>query len=255
MNGRTAKGWLYPALLLAALVGLWQVLASSGALAELFGVERFLVPSPAEIAEALWENRSLLLENSWTTLREILIGFAASVVLGLGFALAMHLSATIRLATYPLVVGSQAVPIIVFAPILVILFGYGILPKILIIAVVCFFPITIATIGGLRSVDREAIEMMRTLYASRRQILVRVEAPRALPEFFAGAKIAAAIAPIAAVFAEWAGASSGLGRLILLDNGRLETARVFAEAFVLAVIGVALYAVVALAQRLVVTWR
>lgn len=249
------RRWLLPLLLLATLLGAWQVAAGSGLLADLFGIEEFLVPSLAEIAESLWENRTLLLENSWTTLREVLIGYGFAIVVGVGLALAMHLSQLVRLSTHPLVIASQAIPIIVFAPILMILLGFGIWPKILIIGVICFFPITIATLAGLGSVERDAIEMMRTLYASRRQILTRVEAPSALPEFFSGAKIAIAIAPIGAVFAEWVGSSSGLGHMILLDNGRLETARVFAAAFILSAIAISLYGLLALAERRIVTWR
>jgi NitT/TauT family transport system permease protein len=249
------RKWLYPPLLLIALVGAWQIAASTGLLADLLGLEEFLVPSPAEIGEALWESRSVLLENGWTTLQEILLGYASAVLVGVGFALAMHLSESLRLATHPLLIASQAIPIVVFAPVLVILFGYGLGPKVFIVAVVCFFPITIATFAGLRSVDPDAIAMMRTLYASRAQILRRVEGPHALPDFFSGAKIGAAIAPIGAFLAEYVGSSSGLGRLIQIDNANLQTARVFAAAFVLSLMAIALYGLVALAQRLVVSWR
>jgi len=249
------KRWLLPMLLIAAMIGAWQLAASSGVLADLFGIEEFLVPSPAEIAESLWQSRELLAENGWTTLEEILLGYGCAVVLGLAFALLMHLSETVRLATYPLVIASQAIPIIVLAPILVVLFGFGIGPKLVVIALICFFPVTIATLAGLRSVDPDAIRLMRTLYASRAQILARVEVPSAAPDFFNGAKIAVAIAPIGAVFAEWVGSTSGLGRLILQDLGRLETARMFAAVLVLSVAAIALYGLVALAQRLVVTWR
>lgn len=249
------RRWLPPLLLLAALIGAWQILADTGALADLLGLEPFLVPSPAEIASSLWDNRSLLAENAWVTLREILLGFLCGLIAGLGFALMLRLSSLLRRATYPLMVASQAVPILVFAPILVVWFGYGIGPKLSIVALVCFFPIAVAAADGLRSVDPEATKMMRTLDASRWQLLWRVEAPTSLPFAFSGARIAVAFAPIAAVFGEWAGAESGLGRLILQDNAQLETARVFAAATVLAVIGVALYGLIALAERRIVTWR
>ena len=143
------------------------------------------------------------------TLQEVLLGFACALVAGLGFAVALHLSETLRRAFYPLLVASQTVPIIVIAPILVVWFGYGIGPKLAIIALICFFPITVNTLDGLRSVDPEATKMMRTLDASRGQILRRVEAPTALPYVFSGAKIAVAVAVIGAVFGEWAGADSG----------------------------------------------
>jgi NitT/TauT family transport system permease protein/putative hydroxymethylpyrimidine transport system permease protein len=152
-------------------------------------------------------------------------------------------------------VASQAIPILVIAPILVVWFGFGIGPKLVVVALLCFFPIAVATADGLRSVDPEATKMMRTLDASRWQVLWRVEAPTALPYLFSGARIAAAFAPIGAVFGEWVGADSGLGHLILLDNGQLETARLFAAATVLAAIALALFGLLAFAERRIVTWR
>lgn len=249
------KRWLYPLALLAGLVGLWQLAASSGFMAEVMNLEDFLVPSPAEIASELWRQRSLLAENAWVTLREIVLGFALAVAVGLLFAVAMHRWSTIRLAAGPLVIVSQTIPILVIAPIFVIWFGFGLMPKLIIVALICFFPITVATLDGLRSADPAAIKLMRTLYASRAQILRRVEAPGALPSFFGGARIAAAIAPIGAVFAEWAGANQGLGRLILDSNANFQVDLTFAAVVVLSAIAVALYALVALAERRVVTWR
>ena len=159
------KRWLLPSLVLLALLGAWQLAASSGLLADLLGAEPFLVPSPAEIGESLWQSRSLLAENAWVTMKEILLGLGCAVAAGLAFSLALHLSATLRLAFYPLIVASQAIPIIAIAPILVVWFGWGIAPKLWIIALICFFPITVNTLDGLRSVDPEAIKMMRTLDA------------------------------------------------------------------------------------------
>jgi ABC-type nitrate/sulfonate/bicarbonate transport system permease component len=252
---RLALRILLPAAVIAAIVGAWQIAAANGAIAEALNIEPFLVPSPAEVGSALWDSRSLLLENAWVTLREILLGLLAGILLGIGLSILMRFSRTLRDAVYPLTVALQAVPIVVIAPILVIWFGYGIWPKVIIVALACFFPITVTTLDGLRSVDPEAVKMMRTLDASRGQIFTRVEAPSALPSFFSGAKVAVAIAPIVALFAELAGSNSGLMRLIVEDNNNFHEARVFAAAVVLAVIGVLLVGLTALAQRLVVTWR
>ncbi|HWO16878.1 MAG TPA: ABC transporter permease [Solirubrobacterales bacterium] len=249
------KRWGLPLLLVAILVGIWQVAATTGAIADALRLEDFLVPSPSEIASSLWENRSLLADNAWVTLKEVLLGFGCALVAGLSFAVALHLSETLRRAAYPLLVASQTIPIIVIAPILVVWFGYGIGPKLGIVALICFFPITVNTLDGLRSVDPDAIKMMRTLDASRRQIFIRVEAPTALPYVFSGAKIAVAVAVIGAVFGEWAGSSSGLGHLMLQDNAQLETARLFAAVVVLSAIAVALFGLLALAERRIVTWR
>jgi ABC-type nitrate/sulfonate/bicarbonate transport system permease component len=249
------RRWLPPVLVLAAAVGAWQLAASSGLLADALGLEPFLVPSPAEIAVSLWENRSLLGENAWVTLQEILLGLLCGLVAGIAFAILIHVSGILRLAFYPWLIASQTVPIVVVAPIVVVWFGYGIGPKLAMVALICFFPITVATAAGLRAVDPEMTKMMRSLDASRRQLLWRVEAPTALPFFFSGARLAAVFAPIGALFGEWAGADSGLGHLILLDNGQLETARVFAAALVLTVMALALFGLLALAERRIVRWR
>jgi putative hydroxymethylpyrimidine transport system permease protein len=249
------KRWALPALALAALIGAWQIAAATGAMAEALNLEPFLVPSPAEIASSLWENRALLADNAWVTIKEIGLGFLCGLAVGVAFAVLLHLSGLLRLSLYPLLIASQTIPVLVIAPILVVWLGYGIGPKLVLVALICFFPITVATVTGLGEVDSETTKMMRSLDASRRQLLWRVEAPTALPFFFSGARLAAVFAPIGALFGEWAGADSGLGHMILLDNAQLETARVFAAALVLTAIALALFALVALAERRVVTWR
>jgi ABC-type nitrate/sulfonate/bicarbonate transport system permease component len=245
---------LLPALVVAALIGLWQLAAATGVL----GIEPILFASPAEVASSLWDNRSLLAENAWVTLKEVLLGLLIALGAGLALGMLLRLSETAKRALYPLFVASQAIPLVVFAPILVIWLGFGVGPKLAIVAIACFFPIAVGAADGLRSVDPEATKMMRTLDASRAQILWRVEAPTALPSIFSGIRIAVAFAPVAAVFGEWSGAATvrgGLGHLLLEDNGQLETARVFASAFLLALIGIALFGLVALAERRIVTWR
>jgi putative hydroxymethylpyrimidine transport system permease protein len=252
---RTVRRVVLPAALIAALIGAWQIAAATGAIADALNLEPTLVPSPAEVANALWQNRTLLWENSWVTLREILLGIAAGVLAGIALAVAMRFSDLLRDAVFPLTVALQAVPVVVLAPILVIWFNYGIWPKVIIVAIACFFPIVVSTLDGLRSADPEAAKMMRTLDASRWAIFRRVEAPTALPSFFSGAKIAVAIAPVVALFAELAGANSGLMLLITQANNSFREALVFAAVTVLAVIGVLLVGLTALAQRLVVHWR
>jgi NitT/TauT family transport system permease protein/putative hydroxymethylpyrimidine transport system permease protein len=249
------RRWALPALLLAALIGLWQIAASSGAIAEALHIESYLVPSPAEIASSLWDNRSLLAENAWVTLREIVFGILAAAIVGIGFAVAMSRWRIVRDASYPLVVASQTIPIVVIAPILTVWFGYGLAPKIVLIALFCFFPITVNVLDGLRSVDPEAIKLMRSLDASRWQQFWRVEAPTALPSLFTGIKISVVFAPLAAVFAEWAGSSSGLGHLIQSDTAYLEVARQFATVVVLSAIALLLMGLAMLAERRVVRWR
>ena len=247
--------WLLPALIVIALIALWQVLAKTGVLADALNLDDILVPPPSEIATALWENRSLLLDNAWVTLKEILLGFALAAAIGLAFAVLLHVSTTLRRAFYPLLVASQTIPPVAIAPILVVWFGFGAGPKVALVALICFFPITVNTLDGLRSVDADAVKMMRSLDASRWQIFQRVEAPSALPFAFSGAKIAVAVAVIAAVFGEFSGASSGLGHMILQDSSQLETARMFAAVTLLSVLAIMLFGLLALLERAVVRWK
>jgi putative hydroxymethylpyrimidine transport system permease protein len=249
------RRWLLPLALIALLLGLWQIAASTGAIAEALSLEGFLVPSPAEIASSLWENRGLLAENAWVTLREMIFGILAALVVGVGAAILMHRWQTLRDAAYPLIIASQTIPIIVIAPILVVWFDYGITPKIVLVALFCFFPITVNALDGLRSVDPEALKLMRSLDASRWQRFRRLEAPTALPSVFTGIKIAVVFAPLAAVFAEWAGSSAGLGHLIQSDTANFQVARQFATVAVLAFLALALMGLTALTERRVVTWR
>jgi putative hydroxymethylpyrimidine transport system permease protein len=248
------RRWLPSILIVLMLLGLWQLAATSDVIANALRIEPFLVPAPSDIARSLWTDRSLLVDNGWVTLQEVLAGFAVSIVAGVGFALALHLSPTLRRAFYPLLVASQTVPIVVVAPILVVWLGFGIGPKLAIIALICFFPITVNTLDGLCSVDPDLVKMMRTLDAGRWRTLSGVEAPTALPYFFSGAKIAVAVAVIGAVFGEWAGSSSGLGHLIQQASAQLETARTFAAVVVLSVLAIALFGLLAALERRVAWW-
>jgi ABC-type nitrate/sulfonate/bicarbonate transport system permease component len=246
---------LAPALVIVGLLGAWELAAQWSVLADLLSIRDFLVPAPSDIAQSLWEDRSLLADDAWVTIREVVLGFALALVAGILLAVLIHLSETARRAVYPLLVASQTVPIVVIAPILVVWFGFGIFPKVLIIALICFFPITVNAYDGLRSVDPELIKMMRTLGADRLQTLRRAELPWALPFVFSGAKIAIAVAVIGAVFAEWAGSDAGLGHLILVSSGELSTSLTFAAIFVLSAIAVGLFAVLSVVERRVVTWK
>jgi putative hydroxymethylpyrimidine transport system permease protein len=248
--------WTYaaPAAVILLLLGGWELAARWDLISNALSIEDFLVPAPSDIAESLWRDRSLLADDSWVTLREVLLGFACALASGLAFALVLHLSDTLRRAFYPLLIASQTIPPVAIAPILVVWFGFGLGPKVLLIALVCFFPVTVNTLDGLRSVDPQLITMMRTLGAGRAQILGRVELPSALPFFFSGTKIAIAVAVIAAVFAEWVGAESGLGHQIFVAESQLLTARMFAAITLLGVMAIVLFGLVALIERRVVRW-
>jgi len=235
--------------LLAACIGLWAWLAS------LDSVDDLTLASPREVAQAFEDDWSLLWDNAWVTLQEVLLGLAIAVVAGVAFAVGMHLSRALRDAAYPLLVGSQAIPIVVLAPIFVLAFDYGIGPKLAIVALICFFPITVNVLDGLRAVDAEQLKLMRSFGASRLRTLRAVELPAALPSFFSGLRVAATVSVIGAVFGEWAGSDAGLGRLVLLGNNQLQTPRVYAGVVLLTLMAVALFALASLAERLVCPWN
>jgi putative hydroxymethylpyrimidine transport system permease protein len=237
----------------AALIGLF-LLAWQG-VASLESVDDLTLASPVETWQALRDDWSLLWDNALVTLVEVLLGLAIAALAGVGLALAMHLVRPLRDAAYPLLVASQAVPIVVLAPIFVLAFDYGIGPKLAIVALICFFPITVNLLDGLRSVEPELLKLMRSLGASRLRTLRSVELPASLPFLFSGLKVAATVSVIGAVFGEWAGAEEGLGRLVLLGNTQLETPRVYAGIVILTVMAVALFALVALAERIFCPWN
>lgn len=243
-----------PILVIVLLLGAWELAARWDLISNTLNIESFLVPAPSDIATSLWQDRSLLADDSWVTIQEVVLGFLVALGAGLVFAIVLHLSETLRRAFYPLLVASQTIPPVAVAPILVVWFGFGLGPKLLLIALVCFFPITVNTLDGLRSVDPQLITMMRTLGAGRAQILARVELPSALPFIFSGTKIAVAVAVIGAVFAEWAGAGAGLGHQILIASSQLLTARMFAAITLLSVMAILLFALIAILERRVVTW-
>jgi putative hydroxymethylpyrimidine transport system permease protein len=245
---------LAPLAIVAGLLVAWELAARWQIVADALAIKPYLIPAPTEIAEALWQDRELLAENGWVTLSEVLAGFAVAFVLGVGFALLLHLSETARRAVYPLLVASQTVPIIVVAPILVVWFGFGITPKLLIIALICFFPITVNTLDGLRSVDEDSVKLMRSLDAGRGAIMRRLELPAALPYLLSGAKVAVAVAVIGAVFGEWAGSDSGLGHLMMESSAQLLTARLFAAVVVLSLFAIALFAIISLVERRFAWW-
>ncbi len=239
---------LAPALVVAVFAGAWEAYARLGT------VDDFILPAPSEVGRALVDDRSLLWDNLLVTAQEVGLGILAALLLGTALAVALHFSRTLRRGAYPLLVASQAVPVVIVAPLLVVWFGFGILPKLAIIALVCFFPVVVTTLDALAAVDPDQLKLMRTLDASRWQAFRWTEAPAALPAALSGAKIAVAVAVIGAVFAEYAGSSEGLGHLMLQAIPQLETARAYAAVVLLAAFAVALFAALALAERWLVPW-
>jgi len=243
------RRWIAPLLLFVAALLAWQGVASTSWFDDL------TLASPTEVASSLWDDRSLLFDSLGTTAAEVALGLLFAVVVGFVTAVGMHLWRPLHEAAYPLLVGSQAIPVVVVAPLFIIAFDYGLWPKVAIVALVCFFPVTVNLMDGLRSVSGSQLKLMRSLGASRLQTLWKVELPSSLPSFFSGLKIAATVSVIGAVFGEAAGAESGLGYLVLLDNQQLETPRAYAGVVLLAALAVALFVLTTVAERFAVPWK
>jgi putative hydroxymethylpyrimidine transport system permease protein len=245
---RLARDYGPATVLVLLAIGLWELLI------QVLGVPDYLWPAPSRIAQSFGEEGGTIASDTWVTLKEVILGFAISLAAGLAIGIALHLSGVLRRAVYPILIASQSIPTVVLAPVLVLVMGFNIGPKLAIIALFCFFPIVVNTIDGLGSVDREYIRMMLTLDASRLGIFRRVEFPSALPSIFTGTRIAATYAAIGAVFGEWSGSEAGLGFQMLQAQGRLDTPLVFANVVVVTLIAIAVFLLVALVERLAIPW-
>jgi putative hydroxymethylpyrimidine transport system permease protein len=235
-------------LILLVLLGAWELYVQLG------GIDPLVLPAPHEVAQSLWDDRSVLLHDLGVTAQEVLLGILVAVAAGLLFAMAIHFFRPVRRAVYPLLVASQTIPVPVIAPLLVVWLGFGLGPKLLVIGLICFFPVTVSTLDALAAVDPALLKLMRTLDASRWQVFRRVEAPAALPALFSGARIAVAVAVIAAVLGETAGSSDGLGHLITVAGGSLETAQAYAAVVLLSVLAIVLFVALTVLERVLVPW-
>ena len=240
----------YALTLLLAMGGMlvWQAITYFGS------IPRWQLPSPWEVLQVLGSEPGLIARHALVTAQEALAGFAIAVALGFALAVAISHSRVFERAVYPYVVASQAIPIIAIAPVLVIWFGFGLTPKIIVIVLITFFPVAINTVDGLRNVDRDMLTLMRTMGASQWQVFRMVKFPSALPLFFSGVKIAAAVSVIGAILGEWVGANEGLGYLITVSKAQFLTARVFASILVLSLMGIALFFFVSSIERWATPW-
>ena len=237
------------ALLIAGLIGIWELYV------DLHGSSFFLIlPPPHQVARALFDDRSLLWRSFLVTAEEVLLGILVATAFGALFSVAIHFSPTLRRAVYPLLVASQAVPVVVLAPILTFWLGFGLLPKLVVVTIVSFFSIVVATTAGLAAVDPDLLKLMRTFDAPRLRTFWHVELPSALPSVFTGAKIAVAVSVIGAVLAEYLGSNSGLGYVILVSEPQLLVARGVAAVVILSLFAIALFSLLSLAERLALPW-
>jgi len=218
------------------------------------GISALSLPSPFLVGERLVANAPLLAANTWTTLQSVLLGYLVAVVLGALVAAAVHASKNLERAITPWLIVSQMIPLPAIAPLFVLWTGFDIRPRLMLIALVCFFPVAVSMIDGLRAADPALLDVLRTLRATRRQRFFMAQLPAALPATFSGLRIAAAFAVLGAVFGEWVGSNSGLGYLIIAFNSQLRTADMLGVVAVLSMLGIALYGLVTLIERLVLPW-
>jgi NitT/TauT family transport system permease protein len=247
--GRVARRYLPPLLLLALFIAIWQ------ATVVLFSVPSYIFPAPSTIVHALTARGWGYLPDVWITLQEILAGFGLSLAIGVPLAVLIALSPALRDALYPLLISSQMVPTFALAAVITIAFAYGLLPQIIVTTLYSFFPIVVNTADGLVGVDPDLVNLLRAMGASEWQMLHIVRLPAALPALSSGSKLAMTFAVTGAVVGEWIGGESGLGYLIRFQDNSLDVPGMFATVVVLSLLGIVLFALIAVVEYLALPWH
>jgi NitT/TauT family transport system permease protein len=245
---RTLGRYLIPIGAIVVLIGLWEAVVAG------FGIPTYIVPSPVDVAQTLVSEWGTLMTNLAPTAMETVLGFLLGNAFAILLAVVFVHSKPVERALFPVAIFIRTIPIVAIAPVLVIMFGSGYTPKIIIAALISFFPTLVNTVRGLESVDAQALELMRVLSATPREVLFRVRVFASLPYVFSALKIAATSAVIGAVVAEWIGADSGLGNMIVQATYNYRTAELYAAMVVTSLFASACFAVVGLAERLTVRW-
>lgn len=245
----TRQGLLLPLLILFSGLGLWETAV------QIYQVPHYILPAPSAIVVTLVQKRASLGHHTLITLQEMLFGFGLATTVGITLAILMFEIPVLERALYPYVIGSQTVPVFAIAPLLVLWLGYGILSKVLMAAIIVFFPIVLNTLDGLKAADADTVSLLRVMRASRWQVLWKVQFPSALPFILSGAKIGISISTIGAVIGEWVGAKAGLGRLMLDANSQLQVSLVFAAIICLTVMGLGLFGAMIFIERWLTPWR
>jgi len=246
---RSIGNSLAPAAFLVVLGCLWE------AAVRVFAIKGYILPAPSAIWSALVRRFPLLMEHSKVTILEAALGLGISIAVALVLAVLLNRFALLKRLLYPVFVISQTIPIIALAPVMMIWFGVGTLPKILIVILVCFFPIVVSITEGLGAVDQDLINLMRVMGAGNWKILTAVQLPAALPSFFAGLRIAAAYSVMGAVIGEWLGGSKGLGVFMIRSTNSFQTDSVFASIAVVVTLSILVFLAVEGAARLVMPWQ
>ena len=240
--------WIPAVAIIVLILCTWELIV------RVRDIASWLLPAPTAIAYALYESRGILASHTLVTLEEVLIGFAIALLAGVVLASGLVLSKTLEKTLYPFLIASQTVPIIVIAPMLLVWVGYGLTPKIIVVALISFFPIVVNTIDGMKSVDRDVENLLRTMGANRWQIFTKVQIPVSLPYLFSGLRVAVAASVIGAVLGEWVGSSEGLGYLMIRSKPQFQTELVFAAIVILSVMGILLFSSIGFLEKLIIPW-
>jgi NitT/TauT family transport system permease protein len=240
---------LLPFIAVIAFLVLW----SAGV--RVFEIPDYLLPTPEDVIRRVARDWYVLARNASYTMQSVLSGFAAAVLVGVPLAFAVVLSRSVERVTMPFLVMSQTIPKVAIAPILVVWLGFGILPKIAIVFLIAFFPIVVSTVVGLKSVESDMVDLVRSMGARTLKIMLRVRGPTALPQMFAGFKIAICLSVVGAVVGEFVGSDKGLGYLLLTATGTLDGTLVWSALFILIAIGIVLFAIVSKLERLAIPWH
>lgn len=243
------KAHLIPPLLLVVVLGIWEVFCRMG------GIPNFILPPPTRILAVAVGQATLLLPHAAATLVEILAGIGLALAVAIPLAVVMHTRPPVERALAPFLIASQAIPVFALAPLLVVWLGYGLASKVLMAAVIIFFPITISLLEGFKSCDRDYRILFELMGAGPLQALRRLYWPWALPYFFAGLKVGVSVATIGAVIGEWVGAQQGLGYVMIQANARLKVDLVFAAILWLSLMGVGLWALVGIIAQRCLWWK
>lgn len=243
------KKWLIPLATIAGLLLLWEAVCRAGL------VPPYMLPAPTQVIAALAGDAPLIAQHAATTLLEAGIGLVVGVALGFVIAIAMDRFEGFYLALEPIITVSQTIPAIAIAPLLVLWFGYGLLPKIVLIIIITFFPITVSLVQGFHSVDVDQLDLLRTMQASPWQIFWYVKLPAAGEQFFAGLKISATYAIVSAVIAEWLGGFSGLGVYMTRVRKSFSYDKMFASIVVISMLSLALMWLVGLLEKISLPWK
>ena len=230
------------------LLAAWELLANT------LKVPTWILPAPSTIFAAAIKWAPELAHNSWVTLRETVVGFLLAIVLSLPLAILIGLNPLARKLLYPILLGLQSVPKVAVAPLVILWFGLSEWPKIIVVVLVCFFPILINMVAGLEAVPKTMLDLMRSLGASPHMVFRRLRVPVALPHFFTGCKVAVTFAVIGAVISEFVAAQDGLGYLILISTAQSQTSLAFAAIALLTILSIALFHGVEFIERRVVDW-